>query len=105
MVRRDDQKLYKFMKGDFPNLHLNDIEDMMLLHVQNKLFKLEGDINIDLAVALCWNWGRFLLGVSGPTSQLKFYGSFEHHVHKGFHLLIMVLGASGSPPCGCVVNP
>ncbi|GJR45248.1 zinc finger, CCHC-type containing protein [Tanacetum coccineum] len=23
----------------------------------------------------------------------------------GFHLLMMVLGASGSPPCGCVVNP
>ncbi|GJU61831.1 hypothetical protein Tco_1243666 [Tanacetum coccineum] len=48
---------------------------------------------------------RLLLGVSGPSSQLKFYGSFGLQVHLGFHLLMMVLGASGSPPCGCVVNP
>ncbi|GJX84588.1 hypothetical protein Tco_0335362 [Tanacetum coccineum] len=36
-VRRSDKKLYKFMKGDFPRLHLNDIEDMLLLVVQNRL--------------------------------------------------------------------
>ncbi|GKA73262.1 hypothetical protein Tco_0779478 [Tanacetum coccineum] len=28
IVRRVDQKLYKFMEGDFPRLHLNDIEDI-----------------------------------------------------------------------------
>ncbi|GJY95346.1 hypothetical protein Tco_0511707 [Tanacetum coccineum] len=27
-VRRVDKQLYKFMEGDFPRLHLNDIEDM-----------------------------------------------------------------------------
>ncbi|GKE29995.1 hypothetical protein Tco_1445379 [Tanacetum coccineum] len=32
-VRRSDQQLYKFMEGDFPRLHLNDIEDMLLLVV------------------------------------------------------------------------
>nr|GEV19413.1 hypothetical protein [Tanacetum cinerariifolium] len=52
VVRRADQKLYKFMEGDFPRLHLNDIEDMLLLVVQNKFFNLEGDIIFDLAVAL-----------------------------------------------------
>ncbi|GKF20781.1 hypothetical protein Tco_0069419, partial [Tanacetum coccineum] len=26
-VRRSDQKLSKYMEGDFPRLHLNDIED------------------------------------------------------------------------------
>ncbi|GJY84834.1 hypothetical protein Tco_0498860 [Tanacetum coccineum] len=31
VVRREDEKLYKFMEGDFPRLHLNDIEDMLLL--------------------------------------------------------------------------
>ncbi|GKD09874.1 hypothetical protein Tco_1189559 [Tanacetum coccineum] len=36
-VRRFDQQLYKFMEGDFPRLHLNDIEDMMLLVVRNRL--------------------------------------------------------------------
>ncbi|GKF63859.1 hypothetical protein Tco_0187307, partial [Tanacetum coccineum] len=51
-VRRADWKLYKFMEGDFPRLHLNDIEEMLLLVVQNKLFNLEGDEIVDLAVAL-----------------------------------------------------
>ncbi|GJU27124.1 hypothetical protein Tco_1165745 [Tanacetum coccineum] len=50
--RRVDQQLYKFMEGDFPRLHLNDIEDMLLLVVQNKLFNLKGDVIVDLAVAL-----------------------------------------------------
>ncbi|GKE78166.1 hypothetical protein Tco_1544286, partial [Tanacetum coccineum] len=27
-VRREDQQLYKFKVGDFPRLHLHDIEDM-----------------------------------------------------------------------------
>ncbi|GJR97347.1 hypothetical protein Tco_0269521 [Tanacetum coccineum] len=40
------------MEGDFPRLHLNDIEDMLLLVVQNRLFNLEGDIIMHSAVAL-----------------------------------------------------
>nr|GEU38362.1 hypothetical protein [Tanacetum cinerariifolium] len=32
-VQRSDQQLYKFMKGDFPQLHLHDIEDMLVLLV------------------------------------------------------------------------
>nr|GEV42906.1 hypothetical protein [Tanacetum cinerariifolium] len=51
-IRRADQKLYKFMEGDFPKLHLNDIKDMLLLVVQNKLFNLNSDVIIDLAVTL-----------------------------------------------------
>ncbi|GJW15949.1 hypothetical protein Tco_0020082 [Tanacetum coccineum] len=51
-VRRAYQHLYKFMEGDFPRLHLNDIEDMLFLIVQNKLFNLNGDVIVDLAVAL-----------------------------------------------------
>nr|GEV00540.1 retrovirus-related Pol polyprotein from transposon TNT 1-94 [Tanacetum cinerariifolium] len=52
VVRRADQKLYTFKEGDFLNLHLNDIEDMLLLHVQNKLLNLDGDDIVDLAIAL-----------------------------------------------------
>ncbi|GKA53730.1 hypothetical protein Tco_0747045 [Tanacetum coccineum] len=33
MVRRADRQLYKFKEGDFVNLQLNDIEDMLLLIV------------------------------------------------------------------------
>ncbi|GKB51166.1 hypothetical protein Tco_0901919 [Tanacetum coccineum] len=39
-------------EGDFVNLHLNDIEDMLLLVVQCKLFYLNGEVIVDLAVAL-----------------------------------------------------
>ncbi|GJS52284.1 hypothetical protein Tco_0625646 [Tanacetum coccineum] len=52
VVRRADRKLYTFKEGDFINLHLNDIEDMLLLVVQQKLFHLDGDTIVDLAVAL-----------------------------------------------------
>ncbi|GJY07895.1 hypothetical protein Tco_0374949 [Tanacetum coccineum] len=39
-VRRDDQKLYTFKEGDFKRLRLQDIEDMLLLLVQQKLTNL-----------------------------------------------------------------
>ncbi|GKC71223.1 hypothetical protein Tco_1117106, partial [Tanacetum coccineum] len=39
-VRRDDQQLYTFKEGDFLRLRLQDIEDMLLLLVQQKLTNL-----------------------------------------------------------------
>nr|GFA20385.1 hypothetical protein [Tanacetum cinerariifolium] len=42
-VRREDQRLYKFREGDFPLLCLQDIEDMLLLFVQQKLTNLKID--------------------------------------------------------------
>ncbi|GJX42221.1 hypothetical protein Tco_0257211 [Tanacetum coccineum] len=47
VVRRADQKLYKFKEGEFSDLHLNDIEDMLTLIVQNKLFNLDGDLGVE----------------------------------------------------------
>ncbi|GKA15795.1 hypothetical protein Tco_0695542, partial [Tanacetum coccineum] len=47
-----DQQLYKFKEGDFVNLHLNDIEDMLLFAVQHKLFHLDGSDIINFIVAL-----------------------------------------------------
>ncbi|GKB44351.1 hypothetical protein Tco_0889293 [Tanacetum coccineum] len=52
VVRRFDRQLYKFKEGNFVNLHLNDIEDMLLLVVQHKLFHLDRSDIVDLAVAL-----------------------------------------------------
>ncbi|GJS75982.1 hypothetical protein Tco_0725863 [Tanacetum coccineum] len=52
VVSRADQKLYKFKEGDFPDLHLNDIEDMLLLIAQNKLFNLDGDVTVDFVTSL-----------------------------------------------------
>ncbi|GJZ85735.1 hypothetical protein Tco_0651074 [Tanacetum coccineum] len=51
-IHRDDQKLYKFREGDFPRLWLQDIEDMLLLLVQQKLTNLIIDEWYDLNVAL-----------------------------------------------------
>nr|GEX86024.1 hypothetical protein [Tanacetum cinerariifolium] len=53
MVKRSDQQLYMFKKGDFVDLHLNDIEDMLLLTVQHKLFHLDEIDIVDFIVALC----------------------------------------------------
>ncbi|GJT99068.1 hypothetical protein Tco_1094586 [Tanacetum coccineum] len=42
-VRRDDQQLYTFKEGDLLRLRLQDIEDMLLLLVQQKLTNLTID--------------------------------------------------------------
>ncbi|GKE61479.1 hypothetical protein Tco_1511846 [Tanacetum coccineum] len=51
-VRRSDQQLYKFMEGDFPRLYLNDIKDMLLLVVQNRLFNHKGGDIVHLVTTL-----------------------------------------------------
>nr|GEX30731.1 hypothetical protein [Tanacetum cinerariifolium] len=40
IVRKDDDKLYKFKEGDFKRLRIQDIEDMLLLLVEGKLTNL-----------------------------------------------------------------
>nr|GEX77810.1 hypothetical protein [Tanacetum cinerariifolium] len=52
VVKRSDQRLYKFKEGDFIDIHLNDIEHMLILAVQHKLFHLDGSIIVDFIVAL-----------------------------------------------------
>nr|GEV27893.1 retrovirus-related Pol polyprotein from transposon TNT 1-94 [Tanacetum cinerariifolium] len=52
MVKRADRQLYKFKECDFLDLYLNDIEDMLLLVVQHKLFHLNDNDIVDSIVAL-----------------------------------------------------
>ncbi|GJY77447.1 hypothetical protein Tco_0482563 [Tanacetum coccineum] len=52
VVKRADHQLYKFKEGDFVDLHMNDIEDMLLLAVQHKLFHLTDSDIVDFIVAL-----------------------------------------------------
>nr|GEW16590.1 hypothetical protein [Tanacetum cinerariifolium] len=42
----------KQLEGDFVDLHLNDIEDMLLLAIQHKLFHLTDSDIVDFIVAL-----------------------------------------------------
>ncbi|GJU12068.1 uncharacterized mitochondrial protein-like protein [Tanacetum coccineum] len=52
VIRRADNDLYRFMEGDFLRLHINDIEDMLLLIVQNRLTNLSSSDVSDFAIAL-----------------------------------------------------
>ncbi|GJS14101.1 hypothetical protein Tco_0408573 [Tanacetum coccineum] len=46
------QQLTRVEEGDFPRLHINDIEDMLLLIVQNRLTNSSGDDVFNFAIAL-----------------------------------------------------
>ncbi|GKE93628.1 hypothetical protein Tco_1574723 [Tanacetum coccineum] len=50
-----------FIEGDFSRLHLNDIEDMLILVVQNRLFNLKGEDIEHLATALCMFTRRIVI--------------------------------------------
>ncbi|GJR13295.1 hypothetical protein Tco_0795947 [Tanacetum coccineum] len=52
VVKRANRQFYKFKEGDFVDLHLNDIEDMLLLAVQHKLFHLTDSDIVDFMVPL-----------------------------------------------------
>ncbi|GJR02787.1 hypothetical protein Tco_0525771 [Tanacetum coccineum] len=52
IVRRANNDLYRFKEGDFPRLRINDIEDMLILVVQNRLTNLSGDDVANFAIAL-----------------------------------------------------
>ncbi|GJW41870.1 hypothetical protein Tco_0070669 [Tanacetum coccineum] len=51
-IRRDDDKLYTFKKGDYNRLYLQDIEDMLLLLAQGKLTNLNIKERLALGVSL-----------------------------------------------------
>ncbi|GJZ33097.1 hypothetical protein Tco_0578533 [Tanacetum coccineum] len=52
MVRRSDKQEYTFSYADLPRLNLNDIEDMYLLKVQDKMHHLLSDDEKDFNNAL-----------------------------------------------------
>ncbi|GJV91263.1 hypothetical protein Tco_1539076 [Tanacetum coccineum] len=52
VVRRADSILFRFKKGNFPRLRINDIEDILLLIVQNQLTNLSGDDVSDFVITL-----------------------------------------------------
>ncbi|GJZ59299.1 hypothetical protein Tco_0615115 [Tanacetum coccineum] len=68
-VRRVDRQKYMFKEGDFVNLHLNDIEDMLLLVAQHKLFNLEGSDIVDLKKLNLTKPQRDFLGISAKEQK------------------------------------
>nr|GEV78210.1 hypothetical protein [Tanacetum cinerariifolium] len=51
-VRRAGNNIYTFKECDFPRLRINDIEDVLILIVHNRLTNLLGDDVSDFAIAL-----------------------------------------------------
>ncbi|GJY16328.1 hypothetical protein Tco_0386750 [Tanacetum coccineum] len=60
VLRRVDYKEYKISEADFKNLHLNDIEDLYLLHLQGKLNHLSRANKVHLFNAPRWEATDFL---------------------------------------------
>ncbi|GKE11522.1 hypothetical protein Tco_1415073, partial [Tanacetum coccineum] len=52
VVKRTDQKEYMFAEADFPYLNQNDIEDLYLLKIQNKIRNTNGVDEFDLINSL-----------------------------------------------------
>nr|GEY32590.1 hypothetical protein [Tanacetum cinerariifolium] len=52
VVRREDLNEYSFREANFSRLHLNDIEELLLLYVQRKIYNLTGDEIVHLVNAL-----------------------------------------------------
>ncbi|GKB75532.1 hypothetical protein Tco_0942427, partial [Tanacetum coccineum] len=48
VLRRVDYKEYKISEADFKNLHLNDFEDLYMLHLQGQLNHLSGEDKVHL---------------------------------------------------------
>ncbi|GJR69184.1 hypothetical protein Tco_0015249 [Tanacetum coccineum] len=69
VVKRSDQQLHKFKEGDFVNLYLNNIEDMLLIAVQHKLFHLDGSVIVNFIVALRM-FTRSLILKKRPLSKI-----------------------------------
>nr|GFA15543.1 hypothetical protein [Tanacetum cinerariifolium] len=59
-IRRDDDKLYKFIEGDFKRLRIQDIKDMLLLLVKGKLTNLTFEERFAFNVSL-WMYTRSIV--------------------------------------------
>nr|GEY63785.1 hypothetical protein [Tanacetum cinerariifolium] len=66
-MRRDDDKLYKFKEGDFKRLHIQDIEDMLLL------------LNVHEKHRRPTAFGRSQLGVESYQKKLKLTKPDTYH--------------------------
>ncbi|GKD10110.1 hypothetical protein Tco_1189795, partial [Tanacetum coccineum] len=71
IVRRADNDLYRFKEGNFPRLRINDIKDMLLLVVQNRLINLSGDHVFDFAIALRMFTRSLVIQKRAEDLQLK----------------------------------
>ncbi|GKE14129.1 retrovirus-related pol polyprotein from transposon TNT 1-94 [Tanacetum coccineum] len=72
------------MEGDFLRIHLHDIEDMLLLIVQNRLFNLKGEDIVHLATALRMFTRRIVIQKRVEDYHLKIGQGTGIHDDCGF---------------------
>nr|GEY20248.1 hypothetical protein [Tanacetum cinerariifolium] len=78
-VRRDDQKLYMFKEGDFKRLCLQDIKDLLLLLVQQKLTNLTINEQYDLNVVLRMYTRRMVIQRSNLRKKTTYTSFSDPH--------------------------
>ncbi|GKB30903.1 hypothetical protein Tco_0870304 [Tanacetum coccineum] len=71
MVKRADLKEYMFAKANFPRLTQNDIEDLNLLKIQDKVHSLVGFDEFDLTNALQFYIRRIMIKKRVEDAQLR----------------------------------
>ncbi|GJY91761.1 hypothetical protein Tco_0507543 [Tanacetum coccineum] len=70
-VRRADNNLYTFKERDFPRLRTNDIEDMLILIIQNRITNLSSDDVSDFAIALLMRSDELYKFSDGTLTRLR----------------------------------
>ncbi|GKB02769.1 hypothetical protein Tco_0830858 [Tanacetum coccineum] len=78
VVRRSDKKEYTFSYADLPRLNLNDIEDMYLLKVQDKLHHLQSEFEKDFNNVLLLFIRRTVILNRKAQVPVKF-NNFDNH--------------------------
>ncbi|GJV05631.1 hypothetical protein Tco_1343287 [Tanacetum coccineum] len=81
MVKIADRQLYKFKEGDFVDPNLNDIEDMLLLVVQHKLFHLDNSNLVDFIMALRMFTRSLIIKRRVEDLQLGVESSWKYAAH------------------------
>nr|GFD19189.1 hypothetical protein [Tanacetum cinerariifolium] len=87
-VHRDDDKIYKFKEGNCKRLHIQDIEDMLLLLVQGNLINLTIEerfaFNVSLriftrSIVIQWRMEDLQLRVKSYQKKLNLTNSDTYH--------------------------
>ena len=78
VVKRQDEKKYKFSEADFPDLYLNDIEDMYLEKVQSRMRGFDRDVQYNFMASLLLYIRRLIVQERVEDLQL----GVESYLHQ-----------------------
>ncbi|GJW82353.1 hypothetical protein Tco_0146328 [Tanacetum coccineum] len=107
-INGDDMEHSEQLNDNY-DFHIEITSDNNVISYADYMKTIENDVHPPVLLLKQDNVGLKLRKTPSrsfrPVKSAKILWQFWLQVHLGFHLLMMVLGASESPPCGCVVNP